>query len=424
MPKGKLKIRERENGSLTRFIQISSSKQVSIPLHFKLEKELNNQECEYEIDKSGIITSIVVNGKAIPIDDTLAQMRTEARQKKQEEEKERNKQAELERKQSQNQSQQNQSSTPQPKEVFDINQLSKLPKDTRALLTKDTIDEIDNLSLRVMKGVNFWEGNKNKATLYQVNKPNRKKGTGEETMRHLPKGAFNYGHFPFAAFAKEKLNTAQELYPNLVEQKYQTVNRLITGIGGASVFEVGFTLHHVYGFPYIPASSIKGITRSWMINSKYEGSETLALQDRAFCDLFGCPGEWKDKENVVQKSWYAANKQFPSDNGDRVGNIVFFDAFPTAIPKVEEDIMNVHYPDYYQGKSGPNDSQNPNPIVFLAVAVGTPFQFLVATRNRVLNQSLVASDLLNIASEAMHQALTEHGIGAKTAVGYGYMEKV
>jgi len=194
--------------------------------------------------------------------------------------------------------------------------------------------------------------------------------------------------------------------------------RLIVGIGHESVYEISITLHHIYGIPYIPGQAVKGVTRSWIITEVFNQDEKAALKDELFCRIFGSP---KD-----------------SAKGEHQGSVMFFDAFPTVAPKLEVDIMNPHYGDYYQGKKPPADYLNPVPIPFLTVNA-TPFEFIIGmkllrtkdvfvrgkttspliTNCKGLNED---SSLLNVASSWLNKALTEHGIGAKTAVGYGYFQ--
>lgn len=194
--------------------------------------------------------------------------------------------------------------------------------------------------------------------------------------------------------------------------------RLILGIGHESVYEVSITLHHIYGIPYIPGQAVKGITRSWIITEVFAQDEREALKDKLFCRIFGSP-----KESAI---------------GEHQGSVMFFDAFPTTVPKLEVDIMNPHYGDYYQGNEPPADYLNPIPIPFLTVS-STPFEFIIGVqkvlkitelsteeqKSRIISecQALTAGATLpELALEWLKRALTEHGIGAKTAVGYGYFK--
>jgi CRISPR-associated protein Cmr6 len=224
----------------------------------------------------------------------------------------------------------------------------------------------------------------------------------------------------------------------LAKIKNQTLSldwRLALGLGNASVYETSITLHHIYGIPYIPASSVKGIVRSWVIMEELGKGlkpcgEAEAFNERKdLCDIFGCPEkiEYKTKDEsgkeikCSKKSYYAEHK---SEFGfsEKSGDIIFFDAFPTSAPTVEPDIMNVHYKDYYnesvdKAKTYPTDYQSPNPIPFLTVK-NCSFQFIIGIKKGD-KESL---ELLDKAKKWLTEALTQKGIGAKTAVGYGYMQ--
>lgn len=195
--------------------------------------------------------------------------------------------------------------------------------------------------------------------------------------------------------------------------------RLVVGLGGASVYETSMTLHHIYGIPYIPASSIKGVVRSWIITEVFyprltenevkaekinEILEKKAMGCKTFVAFFG------SDENAYDKK---AHK----------GNVTFFDSFPNTAPKIEVDIMTPHYSKYYgdnenKGNIAPTDTESPIPIPFLTVA-DTYFQFIIGTKQEgLLNELLEGKSII----EWTKEALINHGIGAKTAVGYGYFE--
>jgi len=180
--------------------------------------------------------------------------------------------------------------------------------------------------------------------------------------------------------------------------------RMAIGLGGASVYETSMTLHHIYGIPYIPGSAVKGVARSWYIQNKHNSSEEAALKDLDFCAVFG-------------------NEEKKALKGKR-GQIIFFDAFPTEPPKVQIDIMNPHYGEYYssEGKTPPADYLKPNPIYFLTVAE-TPFQFMLGYSPLGETDVSKGAELLAKAKAWLMAALTTHGIGAKTAVGYGYFKE-
>jgi CRISPR-associated protein Cmr6 len=216
------------------------------------------------------------------------------------------------------------------------------------------------------------------------------------------------------------------------------------------------TLHHIYGFPYLPASGIKGVLRSWIIQNVFGNPENITeegdkksplvnaefralTESKAFCKIFGCPAQVskieldengeriKDKK---PKPYDVALKNEKGQGQEHQGKITFFDAFPTAPPKIEVDVMTPHYGDYYtdnENKKGiaPTDTMSPNPIPFLTVA-DTPFQFLFGSKDFDIKQELWELKINEETKKGtlfdwLKSALENHGIGAKTAVGYGYM---
>jgi CRISPR-associated protein Cmr6 len=191
--------------------------------------------------------------------------------------------------------------------------------------------------------------------------------------------------------------------------------RLIVGLGGGSVFETGITLHHIYGFPYIPASSIKGVLRSYLITQYFDNNEAKAFQNKLMCDIFGCPEEIEKTKTHYKK--------------EQQGKIIFFDAMPLAKSLkgcITLDIMNPHYSEYYSGDKPPEDWHNPIPIVFLTVEK-LSFQFIVGLPRHIQNKEEAffggnTEPLLKGVSHLLTEALQNRGIGAKTAVGYGYMK--
>ena len=86
--------------------------------------------------------------------------------------------------------------------------------------------------------------------------------------------------------------------------------------------------------------------------------------------------------------------------------------------------MNPHYPDYYTGDSAPTDFQSPRPIPFMTVEKGSKFKFLLACNENLISETIdPGKSLLEIAQFWLKKTLEEHGLGAKTAVGYGYFKE-
>lgn len=155
--------------------------------------------------------------------------------------------------------------------------------------------------------------------------------------------------------------------------------RLIVGMGSGHVQETGMTLHHIYGIPYIPGSAIKGVLHHWARDNKY-----------------------KDESQIFGTQ-------------EKRGEVIFMDAFPVDSVNFAPDIINPHYPEYYGGEKYPADWQNPIPVNFLTVEK-TTFRFMF------LSKKSENSNCLDKITKWLEEIFELKGIGAKTAVGYGYFK--
>lgn len=164
--------------------------------------------------------------------------------------------------------------------------------------------------------------------------------------------------------------------------------RFVAGLGAGHIMETSITLHRIYGFPFIPGSSLKGMTRAYA-----ELVEKRKETDELFRRIFGC--QLEDQEQS--------------------GKIIFFDAIPAQTPQIKLDVMNPHYSEYYPKDSDipPADWLSPIPVYFLTVEY-TPFLFGLAARSKEANE------LVEVAAQWLTSGLKELGVGAKTAAGYGY----
>jgi CRISPR-associated protein Cmr6 len=257
------------------------------------------------------------------------------------------------------------------KDSFDITK-TKIPKDTREAL-KD-FKKIDNFHLKL-----------NKYARFEDEKPIFFKTEKGKTVFSIYS---NFGDFDFEKNIEKQEEIVNSLFSgNYLKKDFTIDYRLLIG-SEQSIYETSIRLHHIYGIPYIPSTAIKGVVRSHFIEKYFYGEknrEEEALKDDDFKNYFGTQ--------------------------EQEGKIIFFDAFPTTKPKIKIDIMNPHYGHYYNDGEAPTDTKNPIPINFLTVE-DTTFQFLLGFKDEV------DSGFVNLFKEA----LTNHGIGAKTAVGYGYFE--
>jgi CRISPR-associated protein Cmr6 len=175
-------------------------------------------------------------------------------------------------------------------------------------------------------------------------------------------------------------------------------------LGAAHPLENGFTFDYTTGLPYLPGSSIKGLARQV---GRYELDRDLQLR------LFGQSDEDELEEDLEATAC--------------VGDIVFLPAFPATWPELDVDIINCHHLRYYGStpsvigdkdiRTGPIETESPVPVFFLTVAAGTTFILRCTSRSG-------RSEHVERALDLVAQGLSEQGIGAKTAIGYGVMTTV
>jgi len=256
----------------------------------------------------------------------------------------------------------------------------KIPKDTYLLIKNQTID---NFYLKLNKFAKF----------------------DEEKGYKLQNQDINENFFDsenWDDFYQENMEAYYENIDNLKNLqkksfKLKTSYRLLIG-SEQSIYETSIRLHHIYGIPFIPSTAIKGSFRNCIIQRYFNSNEDKALKRDWFVNIFG------------------------SQNQE--GKVIFFDAFSEDV-KIQTDIMTPHYKEYYgdkKNKIAPTDTQDPNPIPFLVVT--GEFKFFVAVKkNTKLKIKYKEFLLLDFVERGLQKSLQNHGIGAKTAVGYGYLEE-
>lgn len=253
-----------------------------------------------------------------------------------------------------------------------------LPKDTKEFLTHSRLQKVSNFGLLFNKYTYGWTKN------WELGK-NKKKFL-EEML------SFQFQTAILEAYKKRQQALVENFKKNGYELKtfdLTTEYRLILGLGGTSVLETGITLHPLYGFPYLPASGLKGLARFYAEIIESASKDKLS-------EIFGS----EDKDKVLKTN--------------REGKVVFLDGLPVTFPKIEVDIMNPHYGDYYQDSKPPADYLSPNPITFLAVAPGQTFSFALFSREKSLAEK---------AEEWLRSGLSDLGAGGKTNAGYGYFKE-
>lgn len=151
---------------------------------------------------------------------------------------------------------------------------------------------------------------------------------------------------------------------------------MIVGLGGSSILETSITLHWLYGFPVIPGSAIKGVTKAYA---------------------------FMIKDSDLDRAFGSQQKQ---------GSVIFFDGIPSAYPRLTTDVMNVHYKKYYDGTEPPADYLEPSPVYFLTIDKGAVFSIALAAEKDL-------NSLLEKIANLTAKALEEIGVGGKTNAGYG-----
>jgi len=207
--------------------------------------------------------------------------------------------------------------------------------------------------------------------------------------------------------ANDYINKLNERQRQIADKSFTltTKSRLIVGLGGGSALEVSIKLHFIYGFPYIPSSAIKGVLRAYKILEK------LDFDFEKYSDLEKKieSGNREDKEIGTFVRVFG-NQQYK-------GDLIILDAIPENFPRLEEDIMNPHYPKYYNEKEPPTDNQYPVPIKFLTVAKEEKFNFYF--KNSQVYKEAFETDL----KQDLIEAFNYIGIGAKTGIGYGSLDE-
>jgi CRISPR-associated protein Cmr6 len=203
--------------------------------------------------------------------------------------------------------------------------------------------------------------------------------------------------------------------------------RLITGLGRKGPLEVGFTFHR-YGLPYLPGSSLKGLARArglYTLAARLGTENVVGLaaaveQEKPEQFTQALRGVCREAEPEPEALMLAEDFRAIFGTTGAAGGAVFLDGIPEPVPKLDLDIMNPHFPDYYRdgtGKTAPTDWQSPVPVFFLIVAAGTSFCFAVGWRGPRKGEW---QRLRDQAVTWLRQGLEELGVGGKTGAGYGF----
>lgn len=252
---------------------------------------------------------------------------------------------------------------------------------------------------------------------------------------------------------------------------------LLTGLGMEHPIENGFAFLDPYGLPYLPGASIKGVIRraAEELVLFQEGSKWSLVE---LWWLFGfdatsaCFGEddrdtpdhvkkerqrWREAyeaavERCDQPSLYrylalalgehhrdrvradarAVARALVRDKALREsvrtrGIISWWDSFPRfpeSHRRMRIDIVNPHHRAYFERGRPPSDDEDPRPNFLLAIPPKVTWTFYAELTRIEGGPASAEIDWRARVSEAFDWAARVLGFGAKTAVGYGRLERL
>lgn len=367
-----------------------------------------------------------------------------------------------------------------------------LPKDVREALA---IEAIENPALLFQRYVPYPSGSDTNWS-WELEEAGRKKNyknqawkTVQARLTAIYQGLQQNPRSPIKALLERQNQLQTELGRQgwrFVWFDARVVWRLVVGLGLPNPLETGFTLHHLYGIPYLPGTALKGVTQAWRLQKV---AEELGVPRLLATDIADWPGgknrtPWKlleellmspvPKENdsdqrkdtlhtklrerkealfsALKQDWLKKRGYLPQGDPpvlqmddseletnyvapfsrafgsqEAQGEIVFFDAFPTDLVVdgqgiLELDVMTPHYRPYYTQKEPPGDWYSPVPVPFLVVRRRVRFRVLLG--QRPVQGSGEPDELLKQVGDWAKRALQELGLGAKTRAGYGELEGV
>lgn len=186
--------------------------------------------------------------------------------------------------------------------------------------------------------------------------------------------------------------------------------RLIVNQAGGVLENAGLCLHPHFNAPYIPGSAVKGGARhaAWQVWDEAEEGEAKIAAAKDVAEIFGFPTGDAGLDGYLEKNCGYAAAQ--------AGKVAFLAAVPETTAQLVVDVVTCHHPKYYQGdkafRDAP-DTESPIPNFFPAVKEGAAFVFsLLPCRG--------GEHLVGKARAFLVKAISENGVGAKTAAGYGW----
>ncbi|BDC17370.1 type III-B CRISPR module RAMP protein Cmr6 [Acidianus sp. HS-5] len=179
------------------------------------------------------------------------------------------------------------------------------------------------------------------------------------------------------AYTDNLKSMLKKLHYTIIDVKIITRTKMLVGVStslGKLVFESGISFDPYMNLPYIPASEIKGIIRSYI-------EDKLGEQEAK--EIFG--------------------------DTEREGSINFTDAYPVRAENFVfvPDVITPHY-----SKKKSEADAEPTPIIHLTIAPKVTFRFLIYYKREDVGKPVC--DTLPI--------VVIKGLGARSSVGYSLFE--
>jgi len=301
---------------------------------------------------------------------------------------------------------------------------------------KDLLSQVDNPALLFNKLLilQFIDGSSQNQNSTERGKDKKGKEKGKDKRDEDVKKIDYINKFKEKV---QKLEPPPKVEGYTIEKfRLKTAYRLVIGVGYPSFIENGFLFHHVYGIPYIPGETLKGLARAVFILSVAEAIkgkfDPSKIEEVLSEEARGILHQIPEKINIILDNYTIENpvetfrKIFGSK--ERRGQVIFFDAYPVDFnpsEHFEADIMNPHYGKYYQSQSekeAPADWLSPNPIHFLALKEGIVFEFSLGLASLEPMEDNEEKLLLETARKLLEVGLKNFGVGNKKRKGYGWFK--
>lgn len=181
-------------------------------------------------------------------------------------------------------------------------------------------------------------------------------------------------------------------------------SRLLLHLGRPNVLEnVGLYCDRTTGLPLIPGTALKGVLSTWACWAAHYDPTASCFREFTLAS--------KQRRNFTNEEARLARRILGDDSptgSEHAGDIVFVGGFPATPPTLGLDIVNPHH-------DADGRDVDPKPNTFLCVEPGTMWRFVFHVRPGAAEPD----KLLATTTRWITEALTQTGIGAKTAAGYG-----